>query len=191
MLVTGDLLTHPRGEPKLRELTERLGPSAYAVLGNHGFGDARDPLAARQRLENLTPVRLLRDESVELELRGRTVQVVGVDLTSYRAGRANPGEYARESADARILLCHYPQVFDVPSAARYHLVLAGICTTVRSRSPTASARCGSHWNWRYTKGLYLPARLGAPRLAGTGNDVRPVPVLRTARGDGARAALPT
>ncbi len=55
VLLTGDLLTHPRGEPKLRELLRRLGPRTYAVLGNHDFGDARDPLAAPSRLEDLSP----------------------------------------------------------------------------------------------------------------------------------------
>src|ERR671910_1195345 len=66
VLVTGDLLTHPRGESQLRELMRRLGPRTYAVLGNHDFGDARDPLAAPSRLDDLSPARLLRDDSVEL-----------------------------------------------------------------------------------------------------------------------------
>ena len=155
VLVTGDLLTHPRGEPQLRKLMERLGPSAYAVLGNHDFGDARDPLAAPSRLEDLSPVRLLRDESVLLELRGRKVQIVGVDPTSYRAGRANPGEHAREDADLRILLCHYPQVFDVPGSARYQLVLAGHLHDGQIAIPYGVGKLRlAHLNWRYTKGLY-------------------------------------
>ena len=70
VLVTGDLLTHPRGEPRLRQLLERLGPATYAVLGNHDFGDARDPLAAPSRLDDLSPAHLLRDDSVELVLAG-------------------------------------------------------------------------------------------------------------------------
>lgn len=155
VLVTGDLLTHPRGEPKLRELMQRLGTSAYAVLGNHDFGDARDPLAAPSRIEDLSPVRLLRDESVELELRGRRVQLVGVDPTSYRAGRANPAEHADEAADLRILLCHYPQVFDGPGAAHYHLVLAGHLHDGQIAIPYGVGKVRlAHLNWRYTRGLY-------------------------------------
>src|SRR5918994_7449759 len=41
VLVTGDLLTHPRGEARLRKLMPRLGERCFAVLGNHDFGDAR------------------------------------------------------------------------------------------------------------------------------------------------------
>ena len=90
VLLTGDLLTHPRGEPKLRELLRRLGPRTYAVLGNHDFGDARDPLAAPSRLEDLSPAHLLRDDSVELELRGRRVQLVGVDPGLVPLGARRP-----------------------------------------------------------------------------------------------------
>ena len=58
VLISGDLLTHPRGERKLRELVERI-PGAIAVLGNHDFGDARDPLASPSRLDEIEPARLL------------------------------------------------------------------------------------------------------------------------------------
>ena len=85
VLISGDLLTHPRGERKLRELVERI-PGAIAVLGNHDFGDARDPLASPSRLDEIEPARLLRDEEAALEIRGRRVQVVGVDPRSYKSG---------------------------------------------------------------------------------------------------------
>ena len=155
VLVTGDLLTHPRGEPKLRKLMERLGPNAYAVLGNHDFGDARDPLAAPSRLEDLSPVRLLRDESVELELRGRRVQLVGIDPTSYRAGKANPGKRAAEDADLRILLCHYPEIFDGRAVDSYHLVLAGHLHDGQIAIPYGVGKFRlAHSDWRYIRGLY-------------------------------------
>ena len=45
-LISGDLLSRPRGEPRLRELLARL-PRCFAVLGNHDFAlDARPVLAA-------------------------------------------------------------------------------------------------------------------------------------------------
>jgi uncharacterized protein len=155
VLVTGDLLTHPRGEARLRGLLPRLGEPSFAVLGNHDFGDARDPLAAPSRLDDLSPVRLLRDESVVLELRGRLVQIVGVDPTSYRAGRANPGELADESADLRVLLCHYPHVFDRLRAGTYHLVLAGHLHDGQIAIPYGLGKVRlAHANWRYTRGLY-------------------------------------
>ena len=155
VLVTGDLLTHPRGEPRLRTLLPRLGDRCYAVLGNHDFGDARDPLAAPSRLEDLTPVRLLRDESVVLDLRGRRVQLVGVDPTSYRAGRASLDEHLSARADLRILLCHYPRVFDRVAAGSYQLVLAGHLHDGQIAIPYGFGKIRlAHGNWRYTRGLY-------------------------------------
>ena len=156
VLLTGDLLTHPRGEPKLRELLRRLGPRTYAVLGNHDFGDARDPLAAPSRLEDLSPAHLLRDDSVELELRGRRVQLVGVDPVSYRSGRADPDGRADDDADLRILLCHYPNVFHrLRSADSYHVVLAGHLHDGQIAIPYGRGKVRlAHGSWRYTKGLY-------------------------------------
>lgn len=155
VLVTGDLLTHPRGEPRLRELVQRLGQRTYAVLGNHDFGDARDPLAAPSRLGDLSPAHLLRDDSVELELRGRRVQLVGIDPVSYRSGRADPEGRADLDADLRILLCHYPNVFDRVRPGVYELVLAGHLHDGQIAIPYGVGKLRlAHFNWRYTKGLY-------------------------------------
>lgn len=155
VLLTGDLLTHPRGEPKLRRLLERLGPATYAVLGNHDFGDARDPLAAPSRLDDLSPAHLLRDDAVELELRGRRVQLVGIDPVSYRSGRADPEGRADPDADLRILLCHYPYVFDRVRPGVYELVLAGHLHDGQIAIPYGRGKVRlAHANWRYAKGLY-------------------------------------
>src|SRR5690348_17515991 len=42
--VTGDLLSRPRGESRLRSLLERLG-HPYVVLGNHDLALSRDPFS--------------------------------------------------------------------------------------------------------------------------------------------------
>jgi predicted MPP superfamily phosphohydrolase len=155
VLVTGDLLTHPRGEQELRELMRRLGPRTYAVLGNHDFGDARDPLAAPSRLDELKPARLLRDESAELELRGRSVQLVGIDPVSYRSGRADPEGRVDRDADLRILLCHYPHVFDRLRPGDYQLVVAGHLHDGQIAIPYGRGKVRlAHLSGRYTKGLY-------------------------------------
>ena len=155
VLVTGDLLTHPRGESRLRELLPRLGPNAYAVLGNHDFGDARDPLASSSEIDELGPVRLLRDDSVTLDLRGRRVQLVGVDPQSYSAGRAAPSARSDPEADLRVLLCHYPYVFDRLRPRSYHLVLAGHLHDGQIAIPYGLGKVRlAHFNWRYTKGFY-------------------------------------
>jgi predicted MPP superfamily phosphohydrolase len=155
VLVTGDLLTHPRGEVRLRALLPRLGSSCYAVLGNHDFGDARDPLAAPSRLDDLAPVHLLRDREAEVEVRGRRVQIVGVDPTSYKAGRARPESRADTDADLRILLCHYPNVFDSVRPGTFELVLAGHLHDGQIAIPYGLGKVRlAHLDWRYTKGLY-------------------------------------
>ena len=155
VLISGDLLTHPRGERRLRELLPRLGPRCYAVLGNHDFGDARDPLASSSNLRDLAPAHLLRDEAVTLELRGRRVQIVGVDPRSYLAGRAQAADRTDATADLRILLCHYPYVVDRIPRGAYQLVLAGHLHDGQIAIPLGLAKLRlAHFNWRYTKGLY-------------------------------------
>jgi uncharacterized protein len=123
-LLSGDLLTHPRGEDRLRRLLARL-PRCYAVLGNHDFAESRDPFSKPVALADLRPARLLVDETETIELRGRRVQIAGVDPRSYRLGRARPAQLADSAADLRILLCHYPYVVRALPPGVYHLVLSG------------------------------------------------------------------
>ena len=154
VLVSGDLLTHPRGEARLRELVSRL-PNCYAVLGNHDFGDAKDPLASPSRLEDVEPATLLRDAAVTLDVRGRRVQIVGIDPRSYKARRARAERFADAAADLRILLCHYPLVFDRLEPGVYHLVLTGHLHDGQIAIPYGAGKIRlAHFNWRYTRGLY-------------------------------------
>jgi len=122
--ITGDLLSRPRGEPLLRRLLARLGP-AYAVLGNHDRADTRDPFSQPVELVELGATELLADESRIVLLRGRRVQVVGVDPASYSLGVARPERHADASTDLRLLLCHFPGVARNLEPGAYHLVLAG------------------------------------------------------------------
>src|SRR5439155_12041730 len=122
--LSGDLLARPGGERHLRELVTRL-PNCYAVLGNHDYGDSRDPFAQESPLEELEPATLLADEGRTIELRGRRVQIVGVDPRSYWHRVARPEELADPGADLRILLCHYPGVVDRIPVGAFHLVLSG------------------------------------------------------------------
>ena len=120
--ITGDLLSHPRGRPLLETVLERV--ESFFVLGNHDVGDSHDPFARRGDLSGL-PGTLLRDESRTVELRGRRVQLVGVDPHSYAARRARPARHADRDAALRILLCHFPPVVRTLPPDAFHLVLAG------------------------------------------------------------------
>ena len=126
VVVTGDLLTHPRGEPLLRELVARLPQPTIAILGNHDLAISRDPQATRSDLKELAPATLLRDDGVELTLRGKSVWVAGADaqMIVRRRTKVDPNTLSRD-ADFRILLCHYPKVVDLLQPGRFELVLAG------------------------------------------------------------------
>lgn len=155
VLITGDLLSHPRGERLLHALLAQL-PESFAVLGNHDYGIARDPFARRAAPFALRPpARLLRDESVTLERRGRTIQVVGVDPPTYLAGRARPARIADPGAGLRILLCHYPRVVDALEPGAFHLVLAGHVHDGQIALPYLAGKLRlAHPRFPYPTGLY-------------------------------------
>jgi predicted MPP superfamily phosphohydrolase len=122
--VTGDLVSRPRGETLLREQLSRLGKS-FVVLGNHDVEHSRDPFSRAAGLTDLSPARLLVDEGETVEVRGRRVQFVGVDPRAYRQRRSKPWELVDESADLRILLCHFPYVLNFLPPGAFDLVLTG------------------------------------------------------------------
>jgi predicted MPP superfamily phosphohydrolase len=153
-LISGDLVSRRRGKPRLRELLKRL-PACYAVLGNHDFAISKDPFAQASDLDDLSPATLLADEAETIELRGRKVQLVGVDPRSYRVGRAKPERFADDSADLRILLCHFPQVIDRLEPGVFDLVLAGHLHAGQICLPYPGGRLRlAHIRWTYVEGLY-------------------------------------
>src|SRR6476620_6371873 len=89
--ITGDLLSRPGAEPRLRMLLRRL-PGSFAVLGNHDFALSRDPFSKASPVSDLGSTSVLFDEARTIELRGRRVQLVGVDPPSYRVGASRPAE---------------------------------------------------------------------------------------------------
>ena len=124
--ITGDLVSRRSGVALLEPLLGAL-ETCYVVLGNHDFADSRDPLSQRIELESLEDIEgltLLTDESITIEVRGRHVQIVGVDPRSYARREARPDLLTDESTDLRILLCHFPGIVRrIPPV--FHLVLAG------------------------------------------------------------------
>jgi predicted MPP superfamily phosphohydrolase len=153
-LVSGDLLSRRSGEPRLRALLARL-PNCFAVLGNHDFALTRDPFSHPIELLDLEPATLLADEARTLELRGKRVQIVGVDPRSYRRKQARPARLADPDADLRILLCHYPEVIDRIPVGAFDLVLAGHLHAGQICVPWPGGRLRlAHIRWTYVRGLY-------------------------------------
>jgi predicted MPP superfamily phosphohydrolase len=156
VVITGDLLTHPRGEPLLRKLVGLLPQPTLAVLGNHDLAISRDPQARRSDLRDLEPATLLRDDGRRLELRGRSVWVAGADARLILRNRehVDPNTLAQD-ADLRILLCHYPRVLDELRPGRFDLVLAGHMHDGQIALPYPGGKLRfAHLSARYQRGLY-------------------------------------
>ena len=113
VVVTGDLLSRPRGRAVLDEALSGL--DAFAVLGNHDIAHTRDPFSRAAELGRI-PATLLVDESLTVEVRGARVQIAG---SAPRPSGLLPAP--DEAAAFRILLSHYPRL----RTPGYHLVLAG------------------------------------------------------------------
>ena len=156
VVITGDLLTHPRGEPRLRELVAWLPGPVFAVLGNHDVAISRDPQARASDLRNLEPATLLRDEGVLLELRGRSVWIAGAHPRMIVRGekKGDPNALSR-TADLRILLCHFPRVLDRLEPDRFDLVLAGHMHDGQIAVPYPGGKLRlAHGKARYQRGVY-------------------------------------
>jgi predicted MPP superfamily phosphohydrolase len=151
--VTGDLVSHPRGEARLRALLAELD-RPFVVLGNHDVAVTRDPFSRAAELEDLERARLLRDEAVTIELLGVPVRVVGVDPESYRRGEARPQELVTPDS-IRLLLCHFPGIASRIPPESFDLILAGhlhagqICLPLPGRRVTLA-----HPRARYVAGVY-------------------------------------
>ncbi len=152
--VTGDLVSHPRGERRLRELLARL-ERPYVVLGNHDVAVTRDPFSRAAELHDLERAALLRDEQATVELRGLPVALVGVDPDPNRSRRARPHTLVDVRAPLRILLCHFPVVVRSLPPGSFDLILAGhlhagqICLPIPGRRVTLA-----HPRARFVAGLY-------------------------------------
>jgi predicted MPP superfamily phosphohydrolase len=154
--ITGDLLTHPRGESRLRSLVERLPQPVFAVLGNHDLAIARDPMARKSNLKELRPACLLEDEGELIELRGKQVWIAGTDPRPVlrRKEKTDPNTLSHE-ADFRILLSHFPRVFDRLEPGSFDLVLAGHMHDGQITIPYPGGKLRlAHPTARYASGVY-------------------------------------
>jgi uncharacterized protein len=151
-VVTGDLLSRPAGEERLRELLARLD-HPYVVLGNHDFADSRDPFSQEAGITELAEGTLLLDRSVERVLWGKRVELAGVDPRTWMAGKLR--ELGTSDAGLRILLCHFPRVLDRLPAGRFQLVLSGHIHAGQIVVPYGFGRLNlAHPRARFSSGLY-------------------------------------
>jgi hypothetical protein len=152
--VTGDLVSHPRGEARLRALIAKLR-DPLVVLGNHDIAVTRDPFSRAAELRDLEQAVLLRDRADTLELRGEPVAVVGVDPETYRSRASAPHRLVDPQATFRLLLCHFPRVVERIPPGSFHLVLAGHLHAGQISIPLGRRRIGlAHPRARFVAGIY-------------------------------------
>ena len=127
----------------------------FVVLGNHDVAVTRDPFSRAAELRDLADAVLLRDGAETLTVRGKTIQLIGVDPESYRAKRAQPHLLASTGLNLHVLLCHFPGIVDRIPEASFDLILAGhlhagqICLGLGRRRITLA-----HPRARFVAGLY-------------------------------------
>jgi uncharacterized protein len=152
VVLTGDLISRGRAEGQLRAVVERLG-TPWIVLGNHDYAWTKDPFSQPVLLTDLAPGRLLEDESVEIELRGRRVEIAGVAPATWM--RQERSGFADSDADLRILLCHFPRALEYLEPGRFHLVLAGHLHAGQIVVPYGAGRLLlAHPRSAYSHGVY-------------------------------------
>lgn len=149
IVLTGDLVSRPSGEPALRELVARI-PESYAILGNHDLGISRDPFSKEVVLHELEPATLLLDEGRMLDVRGRQIWLAGFDPRS----RGREPNLTHE-ADLRVVLSHFPTVLDRLAPGSFDLVLAGHMHDGQICLPYPGGKIRlAHPRARYTHGVY-------------------------------------
>ena len=129
------------------------------MLGNHDVAISRDPQARASNLRELGPATLLSDDGVLLELRGKSVWIAGTHprLIVRRLAKVDPNSLSRD-ADLRILLCHFPRVFDRLEPGRFDLVLAGHMHDGQITVPYPGGKLRlAHPGARYQRGVYRSA----------------------------------
>jgi predicted MPP superfamily phosphohydrolase len=154
--ITGDLVSRRAGMAELERLLGQLG-DCYVVLGNHDYGDSRDPFSRHVdpgAISRLAGATVLGDEAAETERRGRRVQLVGVSPPSYAARTAAPDRLVDSGADLRICLCHFPGIVRrMPDV--FHLVLSGHFHAGQIVVPYPGGRLGlAHLGAREVRGVF-------------------------------------
>jgi predicted MPP superfamily phosphohydrolase len=66
---------------------------------------------------------MLIDTAAVVELRGRRIELAGVDPRSWLQKRSS--DFTDHHADLRILLCHFPRALETVPPGRWDLILAG------------------------------------------------------------------
>lgn len=183
VLFTGDLIDHSLVDlPAGLDVLQRLAPRERLFMceGNHDLFEGRDEFERRVRAARLP---LLLNESVALEIRGHSLQILGLRWGKPGAGRRAfvDDQMDRllplgQSEAFTILLAHHPHAFDRAAEAEVPLTLAGHThggQLMLSENVGAGPVLFNYWSGLYRKGPsalvvsngvgnWFPLRINAP-----------------------------
>jgi predicted MPP superfamily phosphohydrolase len=143
ILFTGDLVNNKAEEMEawISEFSRLEAPlGKYSILGNHDYGDYMNWPSGKAKQENMMKLyrtheeigfRLLRNENVQIERNGSSIDLIGVE--NWGHGFVQHGDLDKASAGLannsfKILMSHDPSHFDkvVKSFSKFiHLTLSG------------------------------------------------------------------
>ena len=137
ILIPGDMTNSQKTEvipftKAFRDLKSKYG--IYGTLGNHDYFNDANYIA--DAIINESPVRMLRNNSATVEIKGKFINILGIEDTRDSGVNNNAllVKYADEAlntlninhtANPNILLCHKPYVFDDLSQKGFDLILSG------------------------------------------------------------------
>jgi len=128
VLLTGDLIDHSIDDlPEALDMIQRMNPGSglFTIEGNHDLFEGVEPFVSGVRERG---IRLLRDESAIVQVRGRPVQLMGISWHGRGGGIEDLVDRAADQRDPDafpILLAHHPHAFDRAAERGIPLTLAG------------------------------------------------------------------
>ncbi len=155
ILFTGDMVTRRESaDPKRLGIFQHLSAplGVWGVLGNHDHW--MDANAVHELIEKWTPIRVLRNESVALDVKGEHLWLVGVDDAWVGADKPEVA-FARVPEDGvRLVLMHEPDAADWLPLTSRTLQLSGHTHGGQVRLPLVGALLLPYLGRKYDVGLY-------------------------------------
>ena len=180
-LITGDLLSRPTAEGRLRELVARL-PRCFAVLGNHDYAHTRDPFSQPRRSRRPRAGDAARGRLAD----DRAARPARADRRRRPAHVPRGGSRDRSGSPIRTPTCASCSATTRASSTASRKASStscwrATCTTARSASRGRAAGCGSRTSaWTYIQGLYRRPAATLHLSRRPRHDVRAVPLPRPA-----------
>jgi len=185
IFLTGDYVHANRSREPALELLRRFPAreGIWGVLGNVDYDGSRESCllchvgGAGGPLRGAEPVRMLRNETILLERKGRRLRVVGLDETHTRSRGGDPEGLLDAPADSlpTLVLAHTPWMVERAAASGADLFLAGDTHGGQVAAPSfLMKRLLSDKDWRYRRGRFRVGDLWLHVDSGVGWSIFPI-----------------